>query len=259
MLVALHAELDTGIAMTHLDLFSGIGGFALAAKWRGFDTIAFCEKDEFCQKVLKKHWPNVPVFGDIKEFDGEQFNGKVDLLTGGYPCQPFSTAGKRKGQDDPRHLWPDMFRVIRQAKPAWVVCENVEGHVTNGLDSVCDDLESEGYEVRPLIIPACAVESPHIRNRVWIIAHTPRAGRERILGIGGQAQAENEGERRQQDREFVQTNARSAKTRWRNGWGTSPRVCRVDDGLPNRMDRCKSLGNAIVPQIAYKIMMSIGV
>ena len=244
--------------MTHLDLFSGIGGFALAAQWAGIETVAFCEIDDFACKVLNKNFPDVPVHRDIRELDGSLYAG-IDLITGGYPCQPFSTAGKRKGADDPRHLWPEMFRVIKQARPAWVVCENVEGHVANGLDSVCDDLESEGYEVRPLIIPACAVESPHIRNRVWIIAHTPRAGRERILGIGGQAQAENEGERRQQDREFVQTNARSAKTRWRNGWGTSPRVCRVDDGLPNRVDRCKSLGNAIVPQIAYKIMMSIGV
>ena len=258
MLVALNAELDTGIAMTHLDLFSGIGGFALAAKWAGIETVAFCEIDDFACKVLNKNFPDVPVHRDIRELDGSLYAG-IDLITGGYPCQPFSTAGKRKGADDPRHLWPDMFRVIRQARPAWVVCENVEGHVTNGLDSVCDDLESEGYEVRPFIIPACAVESPHIRNRVWIIANTARSGRERVLGIGGKAQTENEGERRQQDREFIQTNARSAETRWRNGWGTSPRICRVDDGLPNRVDRCKSLGNAIVPQIAYKIMMSIGV
>ena len=258
MLVALNAELDTGIAMTHLDLFSGIGGFALAAKWAGIETVAFCEIDDFACKVLNKNFPDVPVHRDIRELDGSLYAG-IDLITGGYPCQPFSTAGKRKGADDPRHLWPDMFRVIRQARPTWVVCENVEGHVTNGLDSVCDDLESEGYEVRPFIIPACAVESPHIRNRVWIIANTARSGRERVLGIGGKAQTENEGERRQQDREFIQTNARSAETRWRNGWGTSPRICRVDDGLPNRVDRCKSLGNAIVPQIAYKIMMSIGV
>ena len=256
MLVALNAELDAGIAMTHLDLFSGIGGFALAAKWAGIETVAFCEIDDFACKVLNKNFPDVPVHRDIRELDGSLYAG-IDLITGGYPCQPFSTAGKRKGADDPRHLWPEMFRVIKQARPAWVVCENVEGHVANGLDSVCDDLESEGYEVRPLIIPACAVESPHIRNRVWIIANTPRAGRERILGIGGQAQTENEGERRQQDREFVQTNARSAETRWRNGWGTSPRICRVDDGLPNRVDRCKSLGNAIVPQVAYEILRCI--
>ena len=239
--------------MTHLDLFSGIGGFALAAKWRGFDTIAFCEKDEFCQKVLKKHWPNVPIFGDIKEFDGEQFNGKVDLLTGGYPCQPFSTAGKRKGQHDPRHLWPDMFRVIRQAKPAWVVCENVEGHVTNGLDSVCDDLESEGYEVRPLIIPACAVESPHIRNRVWIVANLYRRGWDT------QPQSHKPFTTNQKDN--IDADSSGASERRQGAWPPEPRMGRVVDGVSRRVDkpRLKALGNAIVPQIAYKIMMSIGV
>ena len=239
--------------MTHLDLFSGIGGFALAAKWRGFDTIAFCEKDEFCQKVLKKHWPNVPIFGDIKEFDGEQFNGKVDLLTGGYPCQPFSTAGKRKGQHDPRHLWPDMFRVIRQARPAWVVCENVEGHVTNGLDSVCDDLESEGYEVRPLIIPACAVESPHIRNRVWIVANLYRRGWDT------QPQSHKPFTTNQKDN--IDADSSGASERRQGAWPPEPRMGRVVDGVSRRVDkpRLKALGNAIVPQIAYKIMMSIGV
>ena len=253
MVIGLHAELDTGIAMTHLDLFSGIGGFALAAKWRGFDTIAFCEKDEFCQKVLKKHWPNVPIFGDIKEFDGEQFNGKVDLLTGGYPCQPFSTAGKRKGQHDPRHLWPDMFRVIRQARPAWVVCENVEGHVTNGLDSVCDDLESEGYEVRPLIIPACAVESPHIRNRVWIVANLYRRGWDT------QPQSHKPFTTNQKDN--IDADSSGASERRQGAWPPEPRMGRVVDGVSRRVDkpRLKALGNAIVPQIAYKIMMSIGV
>ena len=239
--------------MTHLDLFSGIGGFALAAKWRGFDTIAFCEKDEFCQKVLKKHWPNVPIFGDIKEFDGEQFNGKVDLLTGGYPCQPFSTAGKRKGQHDPRHLWPDMFRVIRQARPAWVVCENVEGHVTNGLDSVCDDLESEGYEVRPLIIPACAVESPHIRNRVWIVANLYRRGWDT------QPQSHKPFTTNQKDN--IDADSSGASERRQGAWPPEPRMGRVVDGVSRRVDkpRLKALGNAIVPQIAYKIMMGIGV
>ena len=256
MLIGLHAELDAGIAMTHLDLFSGIGGFALAAKWAGIETVAFCEIDDFACKVLNKNFPDVPVHRDIRELDGSLYAG-IDLITGGYPCQPFSTAGKRKGADDPRHLWPEMFRVIRQARPTWAVCENVEGHITNGLDSVCDDLEEEGYEVRAVVIPACAVESPHIRNRVWIIAHTISNGGERIMGGGGQTQTSDAGARGQPDGQPVQTDARSAKNGWRNGWGSAPRVCRVDDGIPDRVDRNKALGNAIVPQVAYEILRCI--
>jgi DNA (cytosine-5)-methyltransferase 1 len=242
--------------MKHLDLFSGIGGFALAARWAGIETVAFCEKDTFCQNVLKKHWPDVPIHNDIKDFDGTQFTG-IDLLTGGYPCQPFSTAGKRKGANDPRHLWPEMFRVIQQAKPTWVLCENVEGHIANGLDSVCDDLESAEYEVQPLVIPACAVESPHIRTRVWIIANSISNGGQRIMEVSRKAEATNAGQWGQQDGELIQTDPRSAKTGWRNGWGFAPRVCRVDDGIPNRVDRVKSLGNSIVPQVAYEILRAI--
>jgi len=245
-----------GFNLKHLDLVSGIGGFALAAQWAGIETVAFCEIDDFACKVLNKNFPDVPVHRDIRELDGSLYAG-IDLITGGYPCQPFSTAGKRKGADDPRHLWPEMFRVIRQARPTWVVCENVEGHIANGLDSVCDDLEKEGYEVRAVVIPACAVESPHIRNRVWIIAHTTSNGGERIMGGGGQTQTSDAGARGQTDRKPVQTDSRSAKTGWLNGWGSAPRVCGVDDGIPNRVDRNKSLGNAIVPQVAYEILRCI--
>lgn len=173
-----------------MDLFSGIGGFALAASWAGIETVAFCEIEDFSRKVLQKNFPGVLIHNDIRELDGKEYAG-IDLITGGYPCQPFSTAGKRKGVDDPRHLWPEMFRVIQQARPTWVLCENVEGHITNGLDSVCDDLESEGYQVQPLVIPACAVESPHIRNRVWIIANSPSNGGQRVMGVNRQTTATN--------------------------------------------------------------------
>ena len=164
--------------MKHLDLFSGIGGFALAARWAGMETVGFCEKDEFCRQVLKKHWPNVPIYEDIKEVTGEGLRKdgiKPDILTGGFPCQPFSVAGKRRGRDDDRHLWPEMLRVIRESRPRWVVGENVRNltSIQGGMvfENVCVDLEDEGYEVRSFIIPACGVNAPHKRDRVWILAH----------------------------------------------------------------------------------------
>jgi len=160
---------------THLDLFSGIGGFALAAKWNGFRTVAFCDCEPYAQAVLKKHWPDVHVHGDIREVRGELYAG-VTLLTGGFPCQPFSVAGKQRGKTDDRYLWPEMLRVIREARPAWIVGENVAGIVNMALDQVHADLEAEGYEVESLIIPACAVDAPHRRDRVWIVAHSKYNG-----------------------------------------------------------------------------------
>jgi len=154
---------------THLDLFSGIGGFALAAKWNGYRTVGFCDNEPYAQAVLKKHWPEVPCHKDIREVRGDLYAG-VSLLTGGFPCQPFSVAGKQRGKDDNRYLWPEMLRVIREARPAWIIGENVAGIVNLALDTVCADLEAEGYEVEPIIIPACAVDAPHRRDRVWIIA-----------------------------------------------------------------------------------------
>jgi len=161
---------------THLDLFSGIGGFALAAGWAGFETVGFCDNEPYAQAVLKKHWPNVPIHGDIKTLDGTAYRG-VTLLTGGFPCQPFSNAGKRRGKDDDRYLWPQMLRVIQEARPDWIVGENVVGIIGLALDQVCSDLEAEGYEVEPIIIPACGVDAPHRRNRVWVVAGGGRCGR----------------------------------------------------------------------------------
>lgn len=155
---------------THLDLFSGIGGFALAARWAGFKTVGFCEQDRFCQKVIAKHWPGIQIHEDICKLDGRQY-AEVDLLTGGFPCQPFSFAGKRKGASDDRALWPEMFRVITQARPGWVLGENVAGIVSMELDRVLSDLESLGYSARAIVIPACAVDAKHRRSRVWIVAN----------------------------------------------------------------------------------------
>jgi DNA (cytosine-5)-methyltransferase 1 len=156
---------------THLDLFSGIGGFALAAGWAGFETVGFCDNEPYAQAVLKKHWPNVPIHEDIKMLDGTAYRG-VTLLSGGFPCQPFSNAGKRRGKDDDRYLWPQMLRVIQEARPAWIVGENVVGIIGLALDQVCSDLEACGYEVEPIIIPACGVDAPHRRDRIWIVGNS---------------------------------------------------------------------------------------
>ena len=158
------------MAMRLLDLFSGIGGFSYAAETLigGYETVAFCEMDEFCQKVLKKHWPQVPIFDDVRTLDATRL-GRIDIVTGGYPCQPFSQAGRRQGEEDERHLWPEMLRIIKSCQPRYVVAENVAGHVTMGLDQVLTDLEDQGYTTRPIIVPACAKNAPHRRDRVWII------------------------------------------------------------------------------------------
>jgi DNA (cytosine-5)-methyltransferase 1 len=160
---------------THLDLFSGIGGFALAARWNGYRTVGFCDNEPYAQAVLKKHWPEVPCHKDIREVRGELYAG-VTLLTGGFPCQPFSVAGKQRGKDDNRYLWPEMLRVIQEAKPAWIIGENVAGIVNLALDQVCADLEGQGYEVEPIIVPACAVDAPHRRDRVWIVGNSKLDG-----------------------------------------------------------------------------------
>lgn len=154
--------------LKHLDLFSGLGGFSLGLEATGgFKTVGFCEIEPFCQQVLKKHWPDVPIYNDVR---GLKHDGAVDIVTGGYPCQPFSTAGKRKGQSDPRHLWPAMFSLIEKHRPRWVIGENVAGHISMGLDQVLADLERSAYSTIPFVIPACAVGAPHRRDRIWIVA-----------------------------------------------------------------------------------------
>jgi DNA (cytosine-5)-methyltransferase 1 len=161
--------------MTHGSLFSGIGGFDLAAEWMGWQNAFHCEWNDFGQKVLKYYWPNAESFTDITKTNFRKYENKIDVLTGGFPCQPYSLAGKRKGKDDERHLWPEMCRAIREIKPRWIVGENVYGLVnwSDGLvfDEVQTDLENEGYEVQPFLLPAAAVNAPHRRDRIWFIAH----------------------------------------------------------------------------------------
>jgi DNA (cytosine-5)-methyltransferase 1 len=162
--------------MNHGSLFSGIGGFDLAAELAGWENIFHCEWNPFGQKVLKHYWPNAESFTDITKTDFTKYANQIDILTGGFPCQPYSVAGKRKGKEDDRHLWPEMLRAIREIKPRYIVGENVSGLVSwdRGLvfEEVQTDLEAEGYEVQAVLLPACAVDAPHRRDRVWFVAYS---------------------------------------------------------------------------------------
>jgi len=272
---------------THLDLFSGIGGFALAAKWNGYRTVGFCDNEPYAQAVLKKHWPEVPCHKDIREVRGELYAG-VTLLTGGFPCQPFSVAGKQRGKTDDRYLWPEMLRVIREARPAWIIGENVAGIVNLALDRIHSDLEAQDYEVESFIIPACAVNAPHRRDRVWIVANS------KCAGLEGHARNDNSRRERERERESDWINCQELCS----GFLANPKlqrtqiqtqrqqsgiqmfrstskdgsyiedpdgkrrriksgICGVAYGVPSRVDRIKCLGNAIVPQVATEIIRCI--
>ena len=241
--------------MRHLDLFSGIGGFALGLNRAGFETIAFCEIDSFCQRVLKKHWPDVPIIEDVK--DAEKFDaiGEVDIITGGYPCQPFSGAGLKRGDTDDRHLWPAMFEIIRRKRPTWVIGENVAGHVSMGLDQVLSDLEGEDYQARAFIIPACYVDSPQRRDRCWILAHAESSGSGR--GSSEEHRADQRlllQEEQERSQVWSEIERRGLLRRWDK---TQSPVRGMVDGVPDWVDRVKSLGNAVVPQIPEIIGRSI--
>ena len=325
----------------HLDLFSGIGGFSLGLEATGgFETVAFCDIEEFPRKVLQKHWPDVKQYKDIKELTYERLKadgiGPIDIITGGYPCQPFSVAGRKKGEEDPRHLWPEMFRIIKECRPAWVIGENVAGHIKLGLDTVIKDLESEMYSARCFSIPASAVGANHKRERVWIVAYSERNHnfneKQRVNGEKEEVQREHreddstarqssgtdsvretdngdvvntdsfrslqhsetkeETSRRGTETSFMSTsdvadtdkkgifpatasrNNGKDKTQspddhaWgcrsvsggeilQGNWSVEPDVGRVAHGIPNRVDRLKSLGNSLIPHIPYYIGQSI--
>ena len=166
--------------MTHGSLFSGIGGFELAARWCGFTNVFSCEIEPFNRRVLHHHFPESELHDDIKEMDATHYYGRVDIISGGFPCQPYSVAGKRLGKEDERHLWPEMLRIIREVAPTYVVGENVRGLVnwSDGMvfEEVCVDLEAEGYDVQPFILPAAGVGAPHRRDRVWFVAYSSCAG-----------------------------------------------------------------------------------
>lgn len=231
--------------MQVLDLFSGIGGFSLGLERAGpFRTVAFCEREPFCQAVLKKHWPNTPIYDDVRTIPTDRL-GRIDLICGGFPCQPWSVAGQRRGAEDDRDLWPIMASLVEKLRPRWVIGENVRGFINEplGLERSLSDLESIGYQATPFVIPACAVDAKHRRDRVWIIAHT-NSNSEPDGSI-------NEGTR---SRELV---ADININKYQQRWSTEPAVGRVVNGFPGRMDRLKSLGNAVVPQVVEQIGKAI--
>jgi DNA (cytosine-5)-methyltransferase 1 len=305
--------------MKVLDLFSGIGGFSLGLEWAGMETIAMCEKDKFCRQVLAKHWPDITIHEDIRKLDGREYKNAVDVVCGGFPCQPFSVAGKQLGKEDDRHLWPEMLRVIKESAPTWVIGENVSGFVSMALDDVCLDLEAEGYEVQSFIIPACAVEAHHRRDRCWIVAYSdendrrrrgstlsqerhtrmehrsggqgqPIEGSAEVMANANELRLEEHGHRepenaRQGSESLADSNDTRAQgseksrshgeigkepndqhlercgrssielsnTQGQTFWLPEPNVGRVAHGVPNRVDRIKSLGNAVVPQLVQRI------
>ena len=309
--------------MRHGSLFSGIGGFDLAAQWCGWRNIFQVEIDDFCQKVLAKNFPDVKRYKDIKEFDGTEYKGTIDVISGGVPCQPASLAGKRLGKADDRWLWDETLRVFEESGATWGVFENVEGLLTLGegleFELLLSEMENKGYEVQAYIIPACGVGAPHRRYRVWIVAHSniwrcadvKKEQTEIISNQIGKLSLAKQGRNIEQcwtgqsdchvtdstlqrngrlpigteskRTEFSSANSNVAdpytkrlaerksqsgndgkecETIIGNGWSenwyeVAARFCRVDDGVSNRVDRLKSLGNAIVPQVAFEIFKAI--
>lgn len=219
--------------MRVLDLFSGIGGFSYGLQLAGtvggeaFETVAFCEIDPWCRRVLAKNFPGVPIFEDVTKLRGADV-GPVDVICGGYPCQPFSLAGERKGQEDDRHLWPEFNRLVAELRPRWVIGENVAGHISMGLDSVLSDLEDQGYTCRAFVIPACAVDARHRRDRVWILANTSGG---RCGGAqGGKAQLPGRAEVKRASEAL----ANPESLRWGQGHQDAGRRCEGDGARQGR-------------------------
>jgi len=244
--------------LTHASLFSGIGGFDLAAEWAGWENIFHCEWNPFGQKVLAHHFPNSKSYNDITKTDFTIHEGTVDVLTGGFPCQPYSTAGKRLGKTDERHLFPHMLRCIKEVKPKWIIGENVRGLVNwnDGLvfNEVYDDLEREGYEVQSFLIPAASVNAPHQRYRIWFLAYSnfTRSNKQHFPSKSIKQETHS--------RLFNEEGIFSR-------FPTKPAVCGGNDGIPRELDSItfskwknqsiKAYGNAIVPQVAYQIFKAI--
>jgi len=283
------------MGLRHGSLFSGQGGFDLAAKWMNWENVFHCEKDPFASKILKYYFPESISYHDIKETNLSVHANSIDVLSGGFPCQPYSTAGKRKGKQDDRHLWPWMLGAVRDVKPPWVVGENVLGLVnwSGGLvfEEVCLDLEAEGYEVQPYILPAVSVNAPHRRDRVWFVAYNndhqqrkqtiARVRAESGNGIKVIANSKSEGLEGSDRlrRESIRSKQRGEESYWEN-WPTQSPFCSGNDGIFSRLDACsifnkpckprrskafpkwrnesiKCGGNAVVPQIPFQIFKTI--
>lgn len=261
--------------MRHGSLFSGIGGFDLAAQWMGWENVFHCEWNPFGKKILKYYWPNSISYDDITKTDFTIHRGGIDILTGGFPCQPYSSAGKRLGKNDERHLWPEMYRAIQEIEPTYIVGENVRGIVNwNGgmvFEEVCADLENIGYEVQPILLPAASINAPHRRDRVWFIAYRDGVRFDKCIGeyeiitdttgIGLESKMANKKLERKIRFKF--------NPKW-NEWdkiGVESALCSGDDGIPTELDgitfrkwrneSIKGYGNAIVPQIVFKIFRTI--
>ena len=309
--------------MTHISLFSGIGGIDLAAEWAGFTTIAQVECDPYCLAVLAKHWPDVPRYTDIRDFpsnvadaENKRYSGREDirregkanqqrcalrcesvrhsedtsaeagtgnsfsavtLISGGFPCQPFSAAGKRRGRSDDRHLWPEMLRVIREVKPKYVLAENVRGllSIESGMafETVLTDLENAGYETWAGLIPATGVGAPHLRYRVFIVGHARKCESGRLSSISGKETATfgnasadvaytrcfggNGVQSIGQPRSSQTTPIGISSKDGEDWWAVEPRLGRVATRVSNRVDRLRALGNAVVPQQVYPILQAI--
>lgn len=226
--------------MKHGSLFSGIGGFDLAAQWMGWENVFHCEKKEFCRRVLSYYWPTAKSYEDVTKTDFTIWRGRVDILSGGFPCQPYSTAGKRKGKEDDRHLWPEMLRAIREIQPRFVVGENVRGLLSwNGgvvFHEVQSDLEAEGHDVLPFLLPACGINAPHQRYRVWFIAYSSSAS----AGSKDRATC-NEG--------WAPSGSRAKSVRQRNGETSSDRTAatasNVADTSSNGLQGRRNRGNGV--------------
>lgn len=272
--------------MTLGSLFSGIGGFELAATWAGIKPVWSNEINPFCCKVLRKNFNHEIIEKDIREIGAHNLK-PVDIISGGFPCQPFSTAGKRKGKSDDRYLWPEMLRVIRELKPSYVIGENVAGLLSmeNGetLKGILSDLEDEGYNNEIFIIPASSVEAWHRRDRIWIIGtngntksntfnngYTGQPIQEKVSKKrfnGGMPDTSHTCCQRLQGSEKARNNVenrKKSKNQLFTGccgesgyWETEPKLGRVANGIPRRVDRLKGLGNAIVPQVAYELFKAI--
>lgn len=269
------------MTLTHFDLFSGIGGFALAAKWAGIETIGFSEIDPFCCKLLEKNFPNVPNYKDIKSMNNDYLISRyslgplirtdipwpptylnhIDILTGGFPCQPFSQAGKKRGKDDKRYLWPEFRRLIEICKPTWVIIENVVG-LLKLVDEIQNDLDTRGYFSNVLRFPASAIGVPHKRERLFIIAYN--YGKRCFSGshIWQTRQTEEDQERYMEtvQQEWSQLKPKSWETYEARKWfSINASHSRGNDGISTQLDtfRIKALGNAVVPQVVYPIFMTI--
>jgi DNA (cytosine-5)-methyltransferase 1 len=249
--------------MRVLDLFSGIGGFSLGLRRAGMTTVAFCEINPFCRRVLATHWPEVPAFHDIRSLSADKLAGAgigVDLIAGGFPCQDISVAGEGAGLAGGRsRLWWEYARLIDEIRPRWAIIENVAALRSRGLDVVLGSLACLGYDAEWHVISAAAVGAPHLRERVWIVAHATGAGARRYGGgsdevavAGGDVVADADGARLAQRFAGIPggagpvCRANPQRSEW---WAVEPAVGRVAHGIPGRVDRLTALGNAVVPQI----------